>query len=142
MGFCFFVFLPLAFSNSTRENPRKRKTCFFPKQQILKSTNRETSSMNKFQEGINVIIYRLDGCQALVTEKAADLRCFFFFPFRFQFVNWRQAKTFRWLHLSLHKMKTILAISQMEVMRINPSIKHLKVLVIKIITLYKICCIL
>lgn len=35
-------------------------------------------------------------------------------------------------------MKTVLAISQTEVMRINLSIKHLKVLAIKIKTVYKI----
>jgi len=35
-------------------------------------------------------------------------------------------------------MKTVLAISQTEVMRINLSIKHLKVLAIKIKPIYKI----
>lgn len=85
-------------------------------------------------------------CQTLVTEalnqEAANFKVLLFFPFTFQFAYWIQAKTFRWLNFSLYKMKTILAISQIEVMRINLSIKHLKVLAIKIKTIYKICCIL
>lgn len=47
----------------------------------MKSTNRKTSAKNEFQEGINFIIYHLDGCQTLVTEalnqEAADLKRFF-----------------------------------------------------------------
>lgn len=126
--------LPTAFSNSTRENPRRRKS--------VSSVGRGNicqdwiSGGNKF---CNLPVRRLPNFSDWSSKpRGSRFKVLFFFPFTFQFAYWIQAKTFRWLNFSLHKMKTILAISHIEVMRINLSIKHLKVFAIKIKTTYKI----
>lgn len=94
----------------------------------------------------SIYMYRLGGCQTLVSEalnQAATNQRRLFSPLsRSSSANWVQAKIFRWQHFLCYEMKTILPVSQVEVMRINLSRKHLEVPVIKSKTVYKVCCIL